>query len=47
MKKIDTIKMVRKIRDKQGKEIAGKKTQDIIDYYRKKARDLAEKVDYH
>jgi hypothetical protein len=43
MKKIDTIKMVRKTRDKQGKEITGKTTQEVIDYYRKKARDLVKK----
>jgi hypothetical protein len=45
MKKIDAITMVRKIRDKQSKEIAGKTTQDIINYYRKKASEITDKVD--
>lgn len=40
MKKIDAVKMVRKIRDQQSKETAGKSTQEIIDYFRKKAEKI-------
>lgn len=43
MKKIDAVKMVRKIRDKQSKDTAGKSNQDIIDYFRKKAGELLKK----
>ncbi len=44
MKKIDAVKMVRKIRDNQGKAIDGKSTQDVISYFRKKAGWIAEKA---
>ncbi|MBN1294967.1 MAG: hypothetical protein JXB48_24235 [Candidatus Latescibacteria bacterium] len=43
MKKIDTIKMVRNIRDKQYKEISGKSSEEIIDYFSKKAKKITEK----
>lgn len=43
MKKIDTIKMVRKIRDKQSKDTVGKSTEEIIDYFRKKAGEISKK----
>ena len=45
LKKIDAVSMVRKIRDKQSKEIANKSTQDIIDYFRKKADRINKKVE--
>ena len=45
MKKINAVAMVRKIRDKQSKEIEGKTIKDIIDYYHKKARNLSDEVD--
>ena len=37
MKKIDAVKMVRNIRDKQNTDLAGKSPQEIIDYFRRKA----------
>ena len=43
MKKIDTVKMVRNIRDKQNRETSGKSSGEIIDYFRRKARKIAEK----
>ncbi len=45
MKKIDAVKMVRRIRDQQSKETAGKSTQEIIDYFRKKAEKIAESLE--
>jgi len=45
MKKIDAVLMVRKIRDRQSKEIASKSTQDIINYFRKKASGINKKVE--
>ena len=44
MKKIDAVEMVRKIRDKQNKDISGKSAKEIIDYFRKKAGELAKKA---
>ncbi len=44
MKKIDAVEMVRNIRDKQNKDTSGKSPQEIIDYFRRKAREIAEKV---
>lgn len=38
MEKIDAVNMTREIRDKQSKEIEGKSTEEIIDYFRKKAK---------
>jgi len=37
MEKIDSVEMVRKIRDKQNQEIAGMPREDIIKYFREKA----------
>jgi len=45
MEKIDTILMVRKIRDTQSKEIANKSTQEIIKYFRKKASGINKKAE--
>ncbi len=45
MKKIDAVEMVRNIRDKQSKEIAGKSSQEIINYFRRKAGRIIEKVE--
>jgi len=45
MKKIDAVKMVRKIRDQQSTETAGKSTQAIISYFRKKAERIAVKAE--
>jgi len=42
--KIDAVKMVRKIRDQQSAETAGKSTQDIIGYFRKKAERISVKT---
>ena len=44
MKKIDSVEMVRNIRDRQNKEISGKSPQEIIDYFRRKAGKIVEKV---
>ena len=44
MKKTDAVSIVRKIRDKQNKEIAGKSTQDIIVYFHKKAGSITKRV---
>ncbi|RMD91607.1 MAG: hypothetical protein D6814_18005 [Calditrichaeota bacterium] len=43
MKKIDAVAMVRNIRDKQSKELTGRSPQEIINYFRRKARNPAEK----
>jgi len=45
MKKIDAVKMVRRIRDQQSMETAGKSTQEIIGYFRKKAEKIAVKAE--
>ncbi len=45
MKKIDTVKMVRNIRDKQNTDTAGKSPQEIIDYFRRKAGEVSAQVD--
>ena len=45
MKKIDAVKMVRNIRDNQNTDTAGKSPQEIIDYFRRKAKEIAEKVE--
>ena len=45
MKKIEAVTVVRKIRDKQSNDIAGKTTQEIIEYFRKKACEIAKKVE--
>lgn len=45
MKKIDAVKMVRNIRDKQNKEIVGKSPKEIIEYFRRKAGKVIEKAD--
>jgi hypothetical protein len=42
MKKIDAVKIVRNIRDKHNIDIAGKSSEEMIDYFRKKARKIAE-----
>ena len=44
MEKIDTVAMVRKIRDKQNKEIEGKSTAEIIKYFRSKAGKITQKA---
>jgi hypothetical protein len=44
MEKIDAVEMVRKIRDKQHEDIAGKSPQEIIDYFQRKAVEIAQKV---
>lgn len=43
MKKIDAVKMVRDIRDKQNTDTAGKSPQEIIDYFRRKAGKVTAK----
>ena len=45
MKKIDALKMVRNIRDKQNSDTAGKSPQEIIDYFRRKAEEVSAQVD--
>lgn len=40
MKKIDTVQIVRDIRDKQNIDIKDKSPQEIIDYFRKKATKI-------
>jgi len=45
MKKIDAVKMVRDIRDKQNSDTAGKFPQEIIDYFRRKAGEVAAKAE--
>ncbi|MGH7885767.1 MAG: hypothetical protein ACRENO_08750 [Thermodesulfobacteriota bacterium] len=45
MKKIDSIEMVRNIRDKQNKDITGKSAKEIIDYFRKKAKKSCREVE--
>jgi hypothetical protein len=45
MKKIDAVLLVRKIRDKQNKEISSKSTQEIIQYFRKKASGIKKKAE--
>ncbi len=45
MKKIDTVKMVRNIRDKQNTDTAGKSPQEIIDYFRRKAGEISAQVE--
>lgn len=40
MKKNNSVTMVRKIRDKQNKDISGKSDREIIDYFRKKAAQI-------
>ena len=45
MKRIDALKMVRNIRDKQNTDIAGKSPQEIIDYFRRKAGEVSAQVD--
>ncbi len=44
MEKIDAVEMVRKIRDKQHEDITGKSPQEIIDYFQRKAVEVAQKV---
>ncbi len=44
MKKINAVEMVRNIRDKQNEDTSGKSPKEIIDYFRRKARKIAEKV---
>ncbi len=44
MKKIDAVEIVRNIRDKQSKDTSGKSPKEIIEYFRKKAKKIAEKV---
>ena len=45
MKKIDALKMVRNIRDKQNADTAGKSPQEIIDYFRRKAGEISAQVE--
>lgn len=44
MKKIDAVEIVRNIRDKQNKDTWGKSPEEIIDYFRRKARKIAEQA---
>ncbi|MFQ5708374.1 MAG: hypothetical protein ACE5HO_13035 [bacterium] len=44
MKKIDAVEMVRNIRDKQSKDTTGSSPKEIIDYFRRKARKIAEQA---
>ena len=44
MKKNDAVEMVRKIRDKQNKDTAGKSPKEIIDFFHRKAKQVDEKV---
>ena len=44
MKRIDAVEMVRRIRDKQNKDTSGESPQEIVDYFRKKAGELAKKT---
>lgn len=41
MKKINAVKMVRKIRDRQNRDTSGKSPKEIIDYFRRKAGKIA------
>jgi hypothetical protein len=45
MKKIDTVQIVRNIRDRQNKDIKDKSPQEIIDYFRKKAIKINKNVE--
>ena len=45
MKKIDAVKMVRNIRDKQNADTAGKSPQEIIDYFRRKAGEVSAQIE--
>lgn len=45
MKKIKTVLMVRKIRDRQNKDIENKSLQDVINYFRKKANGINKKAE--
>lgn len=40
MKKIDAVEIVRRIRDKQNEETSGKSPKEIIEYYRRKAKQI-------
>ncbi len=44
MEKIDVAKMVRQIRDRQSKDTDGKSAQEVIEYFRNKAKELQEKA---
>ena len=44
MKKIDSVEMVRKIRDKQNRDNTGKSPREIIEYFRGKAKKITEKA---
>lgn len=44
MEKISSVEMVRNIRDKQNKDISGLSPQEIIDYFRRRAGEIAEKA---
>lgn len=44
MKKINAVEMVRNICDKQNKDTAGKSPKQIIDYFRRKARQVTESI---
>lgn len=45
MKNINAVEMVRNIRDKQSKDVSGKSPQKIIEYFRRKAMEIAEKAE--
>ena len=45
MKKIDALKMVRNIRDKQNADTAGKSPKEIIDYFRRKAGKVSAQIE--
>lgn len=45
MKKINAVEMVRNIRDKQNQDTAGKSPKEIIEYFRNKAMQIAEKAE--
>ena len=45
MKKIDSVQMVRNIRDQQNKDTYNKSRQEIIDYFRGKAKQITKKLE--
>lgn len=45
MKKINAVQMVRNIRDQQNKDTFNKSHQEIIDYFRGKAKKITKKVE--
>lgn len=44
MRKIKSVEMVRSIRDKHSRDTSGKSPKEIIDYFRRKAGEIAGKA---